>query len=229
MRQSTVWTGGGRPTVSQTKRCRPTPSLSEWTRGGQWRVWSQCDDLWKDFLDTCDDVEAEEEKVLTLMTGAVGARLLFDSVQRPGAVIDVTLAEYQRAREVRGVWVVTVLEHKTSAQGPACLTLTADTKRYVQTIRLTNDPFEKLGNLVVLPGGNPVTHLNNLLEVSRRYSIFIPTSTRLRQKSATLYALRGSDTQVRLVSKLMSHSASTHRRYYEQLGMPPRRTRWQRD
>ena len=35
----------------------------------------QCDDLWKDFLDTCDDVEVEEEvdeKTLTLMTGAIG-------------------------------------------------------------------------------------------------------------------------------------------------------------
>ena len=147
------------------------------------------------------------------MTGAIGARLLFDSVQRPGTV---TLAEYQRAREVHCVWVVKVLEHKSSAQGPARLTLTAETKRYldryVQTIRLTNDLFEKSGNLIVLPGGNPVTHLNNLLEkVSRRYSIFIPTSTQLRQKTATLCALRGSDTQERLVSKLMSHSASTHR------------------
>ena len=35
----------------------------------------QCDDLWKDFLDTCGDVEVEEEvdeKTLTLMTGAIG-------------------------------------------------------------------------------------------------------------------------------------------------------------
>ena len=91
----------------------------------------QCDNLWKDFLDTCDDVKAEEEVDQTLMTGAIGARLLFDSVQRPGAVIGVTLEEYQR---VSGVWVVRVLEHKTSAQGPAHLTLTADTKRYVDRI-----------------------------------------------------------------------------------------------
>ena len=128
--------------------------------------------------------------------------------------------EYQRAREVVGVWVVRVLEHKTSAQGPAHLTLTADTKRYVdrfvETIRLVNDPFERSGNLVVLPGGNPVTNLNNLLDkVSGTYGIFIPTSTQLRQKTATMCALRGTDPQVRLVSKLMTHSVSRH---YEQLG-----------
>ena len=55
----------------------------------------QCQDLWKDFLDTCDDIEVDEEvnpKTRTLMTGAIGARLLFDSVQRPGAVIGVTPA-----------------------------------------------------------------------------------------------------------------------------------------
>ena len=135
----------------------------------------------------------------------------------------MTLTEYRRAREVGGVWVVTVQEHKTSAQGPARLTLTAETKRYldkyVNTIRPMNDPFERSDNLVVLPGGNPIVKLQNLLEkVSRRYGIFIPTSTQLRQKTATMCALRGSDTQVRLVSKLMSHSASTHRKHYEQLG-----------
>ena len=173
----------------------------------------QCQDLWKDFL----DVEAEEEvdqKTRTLMTGAIGARLLFDSVQRPGR------GDARRVSAGEGVWVVRVQEHKTSAQGPAHLTLTADTKRYVdrfvETIRLVNDPFERSGNLVVLPGGNPVTNLNNLLDkVSRRYGIFIPTSTQLRQKTATMCALRGTDTQVRLVSKLMTH---THRRHYEQLG-----------
>ena len=62
----------------------------------------QCDDLWKDFLDTCDDVKAEEEvdeKTLTLMTGAIGARLLFDSVQRPGAVV---IADLFRRENVPG-------------------------------------------------------------------------------------------------------------------------------
>ena len=62
----------------------------------------QCDDLWKDFLDTCDDVEAEEEvdeKTLTLMTGAIGARLFFDSVQRPGAVV---IADLFRRENVPG-------------------------------------------------------------------------------------------------------------------------------
>ena len=105
----------------------------------------------------CQDVEDDElvdNKTLSLMTGAIRTRLMFDSVQRPGAVIGLRMSEYRRGREVEGVWVITV---RASRDGPARLTLTKHTKeyvdRYVQTLRLVCDPFDKVDNLLVLPGG----------------------------------------------------------------------------
>ena len=186
----------------------------------------QCQDLWQDFDRACEDVEEDvdvDNKTLSLMTGAIGTRLMFDSVQRPGAVIGLRVSEYRRGREVEGLWVVTVRDHKTSRDGPARLTLTAETKeyvdRYVRTLRLVLDPLDKVDNLLVLPGGRPVSNMNHLMaKLSKMYSIFIPTATELRKKTATMCAVRGTAADVRLLSNQMSHSASTHRRHYEELG-----------
>ena len=56
-----------------------------------------------------------------MATAVVAALLLFRSYQRPSAVMGGTLQEYEKAKVVNGVLVITVVAHKTAAQGPARL------------------------------------------------------------------------------------------------------------
>ena len=69
------------------------------------------------------------------------------------------------------------------------------------------------------PNPNPIKSLSNLLRrLGDHYGIFIPTATQLRKHTSRAGALRGSDYQRTLLSKQMSHSLDTHKRYYETVG-----------
>ena len=57
--------------------------------------------------------------------------------------------------------------------------------------------------------------LNNL---SKRYDLPAPTATKLRKDVATKAALECSSSEIKLLSKQMSHSIETHKDYYERIG-----------
>ena len=144
-----------------------------------------CQDLWSDFDKLCHVAQTEtdiiENSDLTLMTGAIGAILLFESVQRPGAVIGATLDEFRKDKLRDGVWVFTVRDHKTARSGPAQLTLSQEFKArldaYVSVLRPLCDPFDEVNKLLAVPVGKEVTNLNNLMtRVANHYGIYVPTA-----------------------------------------------------
>ena len=61
--------------------------------------------------------------------------------------------------------------------------------------------------------------MNNIVaRVARHYGIYVPMATQLRKKTATACALRGTDKERTLLSKVMSHTVETHKHFYEQIG-----------
>ncbi len=92
--------------------------------------------MWREFQQVIDSIKSEkdvEPRQLELCTTAVATLLLCKSWQRPGAVCNLSVAEYKNARLVLGegpggtdVFVMSVREHKTGVKGPACLMLTSD-------------------------------------------------------------------------------------------------------
>ena len=77
--------------------------------------------LWDEFDEICSQLENNipvSEAELKLCTSAAAAVLLYQSLQRPGAVLRLTLEEYGRTSFIpdEGVWVVLVANHK---KGPA--------------------------------------------------------------------------------------------------------------
>ena len=54
-----------------------------------------------------------EETHLKICTAATAAVMMYESVQRPSAIMGLTVIEYSRAAFVDGVWVILVEEHKT--------------------------------------------------------------------------------------------------------------------
>ena len=94
--------------------------------------------------------------------------MLAQSAQWPSAVAGATLAEYERATYVEGVWMINVYDHmhKTGKQGPARLTLHDEDKQklddYVTFVRPGCDPLKKHVKLFSLPGGRPLVNTGKL-------------------------------------------------------------------
>ena len=147
-----------------------------------------------------------EETHLKICTAAIAAVAMYESVQRPSAVMGLTVTEYSRAAFVDGVWVILVEEHKTGKQGPARLTLSKQGKRkldkYMEHVRPACDPLGDHPKLLSLPGGRLVTDVNKLLKkLEKAYKVTAPTSTHLRKQVATKAALQCSSGEVALLSR----------------------------
>ena len=159
----------------------------------------------------------EEMKLATAMAAVV---LLFSSTQRPGAVMNCTMGEYENRKEVDGVTVISVTSHKTSTGGPARLTLDRDAadmlEDYVSKIRpeIGGGPY-----LLLLPteqGSTKVERMGPLYRLlERRYGVEVPPATKVRKAVSTLGARALEDGDVRLLARKMSHRLDTHRRHYQ--------------
>ena len=85
---------------------------------------------------------------------------------------------------------------------------------YVDIIRLQMDPLGEREQLLILPGPEPIKQMNALMQsLGLIYNINVPTATEFRKKVATVAADKCSSTEVRLLSKQMSHSVETHLSY----------------
>jgi hypothetical protein len=187
----------------------------------------RCDALWTDVDQVIsalrDDTHEVTSGQLKLVTGAMVGLVLAQSAQRPSAVMGATLAEYERATFIDGVWVINVHEHKTGRQGPARLTIDQDDKErldnYVMFVRPALDPLNDHNKLFSLSGGRPLQDTGKLLgKIETYYHLSLPNCTQLRKELATKAALTCSSTEVALLSRQMSHSIETHKRAYEEIG-----------
>ena len=102
--------------------------------------------MWSDFDAIAkkakhEGITLEEFK---LCTTAIAVTLLFNSAQRPSAVTGMKISEFHNMSYREGMWVVSVVEHKTSATGAARLTITDEEAEridwYVRHIRQQIDP-----------------------------------------------------------------------------------------
>ena len=131
---------------------------------------------------------AEELRLATAMASVV---LLFSSTQRPSAVVNCTIKEYNERQVVDGVTVISVARHKTSSGGPARLTLGDGSERqliegYVEDIRPQIGSGETLLLLPTPSGAKPVEKIGPLITLlEKRYRVQIPTATALRKAVST--------------------------------------------
>ncbi len=168
------------------------------------------------------------ENDLKLAMGIMAAAVKLKSYQRPSAIINCTVEEYERAKcpDDMGTTVIKVYNHKTGSQGPANLTLDSKTAKrldlYFKYIRpLLVEPGEDIDNLFILPGSQKITKITNLESfVSKTLGILIPTSTKARKIGSTL-AARNLDYQKHsLITKQMSHQPEVSRKFYEAVHGP---------
>ena len=178
--------------------------------------------LFSDFdrLRSKSELSQQDMKLLTAMASAM---LLYSSAQRPGAVLNCTLAEYEARKFEGDITVITVAEHKTSSCGPARLTLGRKAallvEAYVEDIRPQIGQGKKLLLLQTDTGAaKAVQRIDPLLAMlEKTYGVQVPPATTVRKAVSTIGAQKLSDPEVRLLSKQLSHSVQTHKKHYEQL------------
>ena len=173
-------------------------------------------------------VEGEEvdDEDMKLVLAYLFCLLAYHSWQRPGAVTNATLNEYEamkeRGRDGVTVHVMRVARHKTAREGPAHITITAEDKklfdRYVQYIRPRCDPYCEVRTVFVTVRGEPVTNMNQLLQwLGVKYGVRVPSCMTLRTVAATACAVDLELKDRLLICSQMGHSEQVHRKYYEKL------------
>ena len=176
------------------------------------------ENMFENVLEEVKHGSVDEEK-LKLAVATVAIPAMLQSAARAGAVINVTLTEFEEGMEEDGVFVVSVTNHKTNIQGTCKLMfdakLLARTNLYLEYIRPALGA-EKVPNLFVLPNAKPIQKISNLsrlLEAKLKFPV--PSSTKVRKISTTAVARNCSKETLSLVSKQLNHDAQTSATYYE--------------
>ena len=162
------------------------------------------------------------ETELKFSLAAIMVTTMLKSCQRPGAVVNCTVAEYENATTTsNGTTVVKVFNHKTGQQGTAKLTFDSQSyqrlKAYYKYIRpRLAQPGRDIDLLFILPGSAKVLKFSNMVAVLKRtLKIEIPSATLARKIGATC-AAKSLDYQTnQLVTRQMSHQPEVSARYYE--------------
>ena len=145
-----------------------------------------------------------------------------DSGQRTGAVVNMTVPEWERAQQVGDKLVVRVVKHKTSQKGTANIILSpAMTQRmrsYIECIRpnlLTPHMEDEDEDLFFLQSnGSRINHLAQKVNcLAEKFGFAMATSTQIR-KSASTDAAHLPQEPRSIVSKQMSHSMATAEKHY---------------
>ena len=176
---------------------------------------TKCTTMWQEFEQISSSATRRPLSTteLRVATAAMAATILFNSAQRPSAIMGLTIDEVDRRRWSDGVWVMSVREHKTREKGPAMLTLSPeDLDRlmdYIKHIRVQIDPTGALPQILLKPGTppQPYTSLQPLLKfLETRYNVTIPSATKYRKAVASKAAAKCTDTEVSSIAQSMSHS-----------------------
>ncbi len=174
-------------------------------------------------------VQSAEEKAhlsqldLESATYLLAHAIMINSFQRPGAVINVTMDEFQNAKketsEGGDVWVVRVHTHKTQVQGSANLILTGTLmghmNSYVRALRPLVPGTAKSDLLFLKQGGNQLDHMASRVNVlAKRFGFRFVNSTDMRKVIATQATKNIDPEQKRSITKQLSHAAAVDDTYY---------------
>ena len=145
--------------------------------------------------------------------------VLYRSVSRPGAVKNLTVAQYGRGR-VRGeTFVFASSRHKTAEMGAQRLTVSleerANLDAYLKYIRpmLLGDTESDL--FFVVEKGRPVRPSALIKALSKEFELELLSPTNARKVAGTQAIGSLAPEEGRALVEQMAHSARTHKRYYE--------------
>ena len=125
------------------------------------------------------------------------AVLIYRNAQRPGAVVNMTLSELKRGRQLQrdkgGQLEVKVFKHKTAQAGPAYITVPDNIApilaKYVKYVR----PETRFNQVLILSSGHPVRTNNasaNLARLGRSLGISLLSATTSRKTASSINAAK---------------------------------------
>ena len=148
---------------------------------------------------------------------------MYLSAQRPAAVRNLTICEYQNKEEndeVKGCHLIKVARHKTAAHGPARLFINKDIGTlmdiYLHDIRATIKPKSKEleCRFFLTPTGNELANLSEAIsKVAKIFNIDTPNAT-VHRKVVSTETKKHKKESIQEMCDQMSHSRATCERFY---------------
>ena len=159
------------------------------------------------------------QKDLKLAMGAVMVTTMLKSWQRPGAVANATVEEFQQAKEEDDNVIIRVVNHKTGIHGSAKLVFSKlDYQclqkyfKYIRPILVGNKLTERL---FVKEGGEGIKKVQGIIESMAKQFGFKPITSTLTRKIVATNAIQKLPSQAAtLVTSQMRHSVQTDARHY---------------
>jgi len=158
------------------------------------------------------------------MNAYITANLMFQSVQRPGAIRNMTISEYNNRAENdedKGSYLIKVARHKTAAKGPARVIANKETSTlmnfYLQNVRTVIKPLckEYESRFFLTPTGNELKNLSEAIsKVATVFNIESPTST-IHRKVVQTETKKHKAECIDQVCVQMSHSRATCENYHQ--------------
>lgn len=147
--------------------------------------------------------------------------LLHSNAQRPGAIANATLEEYQASTMFTmgrdTYFSFFVAHHKTSTTGRAKVTMDKMLKEHLEKYATHLRPQLEVSSKLLFPNreGHSVDHLSrHVNRLAKELNISLPsTATETRHAAATAVA-GSSQTERKAVATTMSHSQRTQEKYY---------------
>ena len=152
------------------------------------------------------------------ITAFIAIHLFLKCRQRTSAVEGMTVAEYERAVEREGYWVVTVHSHKTSvSKGPAHLVFEPDLKNLCDRYLTLRRGRGSRPNFLVNHTGSLPSKLPTFAQAfAKTYDILLPNPTMLRKMAGTAACSLPQGDQEKVAS-FLNHSLDTQKRYYRHI------------
>ena len=176
-------------------------------------MWNRFDDIIERAKKVNVEISDDEKK---FCLGAVVVTTLYESWQRPGAVSNCTLEEFQNGSDVDGVLIVLVTEHKTGVGGSAKLMFKKGLKNKVNDYLEYIRPRSVEDYLFLTVDGKHITKVGNLITyMSKQLGTKLPSATSARKGGATAAAASCSEADVRLVTRQLAHDPRVHNQFYE--------------
>ena len=188
----------------------------------------ECSQMWEEFDNISRQCRRGGDGIsdyeLDLCSIVVATNILYKSWQRPGAICNVTLDEFKAAKMVvkdgKVVFIISVAEHKTGREGHAKLLLNTDDynrlQQYVKSVRPLQDPNLSSKYMIVLSGHRQLDRMSaRIKRLGSRYSLSLPTATRVRKIGSTTVALNVGGADASVITRQLSHTAKTDELHYQ--------------
>lgn len=144
---------------------------------------------------------------------------LFASWQRPGAVKNLKISEFDGAVLVDDVHIISVCDHKTGVGGAARLGLKPKLfqriKQYLTYVRPCMTNGSEIDNVFILPDGKITKLLNLMRFMETELKISIPSATEVRKIGSTAVAKNCTEGEARVVAQQMAHDPRVATQYYQ--------------